>query len=89
MQMTLDITSGPSKADLLKSVTNVGKGLTTTFETPEGPLEAQIEHIDESPNGVEFVISGFATSPALSGIRFTGAYNIEDKVGQLNFGDLA
>jgi hypothetical protein len=87
MRMTLDITSGPSKADLLRSVTNVTKGLTTTFETNDGPLEAQIQSLDESPNGIEFLVSGFATSKALSGVPFTGAYNIESKLGRLDFGD--
>jgi hypothetical protein len=38
---TLEIKNGPSKADLLRSVTNVAKGLTTTFETDRGPIEAQ------------------------------------------------
>jgi hypothetical protein len=87
--MTLDITNGPRKADLLRSVTNVSQGLTTTFETTEGPIEAQIESIDESPNGVELVISGFAVSPHLQGARFRGAYNTELKLGRLNFGDVA
>ena len=55
MSTTLDIRNGPGKADLLRSVTNVAKGLTTTFETDRGPIEAQIESIDESTNGVDFL----------------------------------
>ena len=45
MSTTLEIRNGPSKADLLRSVTNVAKGLTTTFETDRGPIEAQIESL--------------------------------------------
>ena len=56
MSTTLEIRNGPSKADLLRSVTNVAKGLTTTFETDRGPIEAQIESLDESPNGVDFML---------------------------------
>jgi hypothetical protein len=83
MTTTLDIKNGPGKADLLRSVTNVAKGLTTTFETDRGPIEAQIESMDESPNGVDFMLTGYATSPVLGGLRFRGVYNVEEKAGQL------
>jgi hypothetical protein len=86
MSTTLEIKNGPSKADLLRSVTNVAKGLTTTFETDSGPIEAQIESLDESPNGVDFMLTGYATSPILSGIHFRGVYNIEEKAGRLRLG---
>ena len=89
MSTTLDIRNGPGKADLLRSVTNVAKGLTTTFETDRGPIEAQIESIDESPNGVDFLLTGYATSPILSGIPFRGVYNIEEKAGRLRLGSSA
>ena len=49
MSTTLEIRNGPSKADLLRSVTNVAKGLTTTFETDRGPIEAQIESPPREP----------------------------------------
>jgi hypothetical protein len=87
MSTTLEITNGPSKADLLRSVTNVAKGLTTTFETDRGPIEAQIESLDESPNGVDFMLTGYATSPILSGIHFRATYNIEEKAGRLRLGE--
>jgi hypothetical protein len=89
MQMALDITNGPSKADLLRSVTNASEGLTVTLETTEGPLEVQMESLKEGPTGVDFTISGFATSPTRRGLRFGGTYNVEKKAGRLDFGDLA
>jgi hypothetical protein len=89
MSTTLEIRSGPSRADLLRSVTNVAKGLTTTFEADRGPIEAQIESIDESPNGIDFMLTGYTTSPILSGIRFRGIYNVEEKAGRLSLAESA
>ena len=88
MQMTLDITDGPSKADLLRSVTNLSEGLTITFETTGARWKSRLKVARKDPNGVDFVISGFAT-PSPSHLHFSGTYNIEEKAGRLNFDRLA
>jgi hypothetical protein len=81
--MQLQITHGPTKADLLRSVTNVGEGLTTTFETTDGLLKAQIERLDEGANGVDFTIAGTLEAPDMD-VPFTASYNIEEKTGTLS-----
>ena len=79
-----DVTSGPGKDDLLRAVTSTAAVLSTTFETPAGAIEAEIEKIEEhGAGGVDFTMWGRVASTELRGAYFTGSYNCESRTGRL------
>jgi hypothetical protein len=80
----ISVTSGPSKADLLRAATNADDDLHALFGTPEGMIEAHIDAIEEiGVDGVDFTVWGHLASTDLRGAVFTGFYNCEARRGRL------
>jgi len=80
----IPVTSGPSKADLLRVAANPDAHLHAFFGTPDGMIEAHIEAIEEiGVDGVDFTVWGHLTSTDLRGAVFTGVYNCEARTGRL------
>lgn len=58
MSRIVDLTGGPAKDDLLRAVMNPQDAV-TTFETPQGAIEASIERLEENgADGVAFLLWG-------------------------------
>ena len=80
----LQVTNGPGKDDLLRTVTNTDGQLTTVFDTPAGALEMMIYQIEErGDDGVDFTVWGKLTSSDLRGAHFTASYNCASRTGRL------
>jgi hypothetical protein len=78
------VSDGPSKADLLRAVTNPEKHLHVTFATADGLVEAHIDTIEEGgDDGLTFGLRGHLASGNLRGACFTGLYSAADKTGRL------
>ena len=70
-------TNGPDKSDLLRAL---GQQLHATFDTADGPIEAQVEVMEEQGSGgVGFMMWGHLVSSNLRGAYFTGAYNCKNR----------
>jgi len=79
----IPVTSGPSKADLLRAAADPDAHLHAFFGTPDGMIEAHIEAIEEiGVDGVDFTVWGHLTSTDLRGAVFTGVYNCEARTGR-------
>jgi hypothetical protein len=80
----IPLTSGPSKADLLRAAANPEEKVRAVFGTPQGILEAQIDTIEEiGIEGVDFTLWGHLVSRHLGGAVFTGTYNSYARTGRL------
>jgi hypothetical protein len=80
----IPVTSGPSKADLLRAAANSDDQLHALFGTPDGMIEAYIDAIEEvGADGVDFTVWGHLASTDLRGAVFTGTYNCEARTGRL------
>jgi len=80
----LQVTNGPAKDDLLRTVTNTAGQLTAVFDTPAGALETMIYQIEErGDDGVDFTVWGELTSSHLWGAHFTASYNCASRTGRL------
>ena len=80
----IPVTSGPSKADLLRAAANPDHQLHALFGTPDGMIEAHIDAIEEiGVDGVDFTVWGHLASTDLRGAVFTGVYNCEARTGRL------
>jgi hypothetical protein len=78
----LEVRNGPSKADLLRAVTNPNEHLHVSFDTPVDALEAHLDAIEEiGADGVDFSIRGHVASGNLRGAVFAGSYNCESRTG--------
>ena len=80
----IPVTSGPSKADLLRATNNPDDHLHALFGTPDGMIEAYIDAIEEiGVDGVDFTVWGHLASTDLRGAIFTGTYNCKARTGRL------
>ena len=78
----LQLTRGPDKGDLLRAIQQ--PGLSTTFDTPSGAIEATIEKIEEQGlEGLDFTLWGRLQSTDLRGAYFTASYSCESRTGRL------
>jgi hypothetical protein len=84
MPTIVDLTGGPAKDDLLRALMNPQGGFTTTFETPQGAIEASIERLEENgADGVTFLLWGRLTSTQLRSAAFAASYDTETRNGRL------
>src|SRR5262245_17095760 len=84
MPTIVDLTGGPAKDDLLRAVMNPQGGFTTTFDTPQGTIQASIERLEENgADGVAFLLWGRLTSTQLRGAAFAASYDTETRSGRL------
>jgi hypothetical protein len=80
----IQVSDGPDKADLLRAVANPDKHLHVIFETADGPVEANLDVIDEGgADGLRFAVRGHLTSGNLKGARFAGEYDSASRSGRL------
>lgn len=83
MSRIVDLTGGPAKDDLLRAVMNPQDAV-TTFETPQGAIEASIERLEENgADGVAFLLWGRLASTELRGAAFAANYDTESRSGRL------
>jgi hypothetical protein len=84
MSTVVDLTGGPAKDDLLRAVANPHDAVTTTFETPQGAIEASIERLEENgSDGVSFLLWGRLASTDLRGAAFAASYDTASRSGRL------
>jgi hypothetical protein len=84
MSTVVSLTGGPAKDDLLRAVTSPHDPFTTTFETPQGAIEASIERLEENGvDGVSFLLWGRLASTELRGAAFAASYDTETRSGRL------
>lgn len=80
----IEVSNGPDKPDLLRAVSDPGKHLHVTFDTPLDPLEAHIDRIEEmGTDGLTFRLSGHIASGNLRGAVFAGVYDVASREGKL------
>ena len=70
MSTTLDIRNGPGKADLLRSVTNVAKGLTTLLRPTAVPLRLRSRASTKARTVSTFCSLGMPHHPSSAAFHF-------------------
>lgn len=79
----LQITGGPDKPGLQWSLTQPGEANWVHFHLDDDTVDAQIEAMDEQPDGFSFRLKGRLTSGTLKGEFFQGLYSVQTRSGSM------
>ena len=77
------IINGPDKPGLQWAVAYPDKQQ-VLFELPDGPVHAQILHMNERSDGLTFDLQGVLKSGKYDGCRFTGTFEFGSRSGELS-----
>jgi hypothetical protein len=79
----LQITDGPDKPGLQWSLVHPGEETLVHFRLDQDAVDAQIEGMDEQPDGLSFRLMGRLSSGLYNGEPFEGFYSIKTRSGSL------
>ena len=79
----LEVSGGPDKADLLKSLANPGREISVPFRIGDGMFEAINDQMESfGTGGTEVTLEGHIHSGIYGGLCFSGTYDLDTRHGR-------